>query len=125
MLAAHFLPPANAIKTKIDFSLLTGEWSKPGQCDRDRFVYSLKNKYSWIQKKNGAWKTMYKGIYVHRPKQNSIVIGDGPNMGGAVIDIYKLTQTYYKGEWNVSASEGLTIENPDDAKFSYVKCPKI
>ncbi|XWK88729.1 MAG: hypothetical protein U7127_01305 [Phormidium sp.] len=112
-----------ATMTKINQNLLIGEWSKPGQCNQSRFIYTRKGQYIWMQKKNGRWQSSYQGIYVTSPQNpNSIIIGDGPNMGGSVVDIRELTRNTLKGEWNVNASEGLTFDNPEDAKFSYVRC---
>jgi hypothetical protein len=115
---SQFSFPANAI----NFSLLMGEWSKPGQCNKERYIYSPNKKYLWMQKKGNIWKTIYKGIYVHKPKQKAVVIGEGPNTGGYTIDIRELSKTTYKGEWNISLSEGLSFDNPNDAKFIFVKC---
>ncbi|WP_193982715.1 hypothetical protein [[Phormidium] sp. LEGE 05292] len=112
-----------AAMTKFNQSLLIGEWSTPGKCNQTRFIYTRKGQYIWMQKKNGFWQTSYQGIYVTSPQNpNSIIIGDGPNMGGSVVDIRELTRSTLKGEWNVNASEGLTFDNPEDAKFSYVRC---
>lgn len=112
-----------AAMTKINQSLLIGEWSKPGQCNQSRFIYTRNGEYIWMQKKNGRWQTSYKGIYLASPQNpNSIIIGDGPNMGGSVVDIRELTRSTLKGEWNANASEGLTFDNPEDAKFSHVRC---
>jgi hypothetical protein len=118
-----FLLPqfANASKAKIDYALLVGEWSKPGQCDRQRFIYKQAgNKYIWAQKKNSKWKNVYQGIYVRNPERNSVIIGDGPNMGGETIDVYELTRSKYRGEWK--SSNELSFDNPEDAKFTYVRC---
>lgn len=112
-----------AAMTKINQSLLIGEWSQPGKCNQSRFIYTRNGQYIWMQKKNGGWQSSYRGIYVTSPQQpNSIIIGDGPNMGGSVVDIHELTRSSLKGEWNANASEGLTFDNPEDAKFSYVRC---
>jgi hypothetical protein len=118
ILTSHSSLPANAI----DFSLLIGEWSKPGQCNKERYIYSSNRKYTWAQKKGNIWRTTYKGIYVLRPEQKAVVIGDRLNTGGYTIDINELTQTTYKGEWNISLSEGLSFDNPNDAKFTFIKC---
>ncbi|WP_404783694.1 hypothetical protein [Altericista sp. CCNU0014] len=117
-----FLLPqfANAREAKIDYDLLAGEWSKPGQCDRQRFIYRQPgNKYIWAQKKNSQWKNVYQGIYVRYPERNTVVIGDGPNMGGETIGVYELTRLKYRGEWK---GNELSFDNPDDAKFTYVRC---
>lgn len=112
-----------AAMTKINQSLLIGEWSQPGKCNQSRFIYTRNGQYIWMQKKNGRWDTSYRGIYVTSPQQpNSIIISDGPNMGGSVVDIRELTRRTLKGEWNANASEGLTFDKPEDAKFSYVRC---
>lgn len=112
-----------ATMTKINQSLLIGEWSQPGKCDRSRFIYTRNGQYISMEKKKGRWQTLYRGIYVTSPQQpNSIIIGDAPNMGGYLVDINELTRNTLKGEWNVNASEGLTFDNPEDAKFSYVRC---
>jgi len=114
----QFSLPANGI----NFSPLTGEWSKSGQCNKERYIYFSNKKYVWIQKRGDIWKTIYRGIYVHKPGQKTVVIVDGPNTGGYIVDIYKLTQTTYKGEWKTSLSQGISFENPNDAKFTFVKC---
>ncbi|OKH39595.1 hypothetical protein NIES2119_04770 [[Phormidium ambiguum] IAM M-71] len=112
-----------AAMTKINQSLLIGEWSQPGKCNQSRFIYTRNGQYISMEKKKGRWQTLYRGIYLTSPQQpDSIIIGDGPNMGGYLVDINELTRNTLKGEWNVNASEGLTFDNPEDAKFSYVRC---
>ena len=114
----QFSLPANGIIS----SPLTGEWSKSGECNKERYIYTSNKKYIWMQKRGNIWKTIYKGIYVHKPGQKAVIIGDGPNTGGYIVDIYELTQTTYKGEWNAKLSEDLSFENQNDAKFTFVKC---
>ena len=75
-------------------------------------------------KKGNFWKTAYKGIYVHKPEWKAVVIADSPNRGGHTIDIHELSQTTFKGEWKASLGEVLSFDNPNDAKFTYVKCPR-
>jgi hypothetical protein len=106
----------------IRFSLLIGEWSESGRCGAERFIYTGNSKYIWMQKKGSIWKTSYRGIYVPKPELNSVVIADGPSMGGYVVNIYELNQTTYRGEWNTEVSDGLSFDNPEDAKFTYVRC---
>jgi hypothetical protein len=106
----------------IRFSLLLGEWSKSGQCSTERFIYTENSKYIWMQKKGSTWNISYRGIYVPKPELNSVFIADGPNMGGYVVNIYELNQTIYRGAWNTELSEGLSFDNPEDAKFTYVRC---
>lgn len=123
LLFLGFTQETLAAMTKINQNLLIGEWSQPGKCDRSRFIYTRNGQYISMEKKNGRWENLYRGIYVTSPQQpNSIIIGDGPNMGGYLVDIHELTRNTLKGEWNVNASEGLTFDNPEDAKFSYIRC---
>jgi hypothetical protein len=76
-----------------------------------------------MQKKGAAWKVSYRGIYVRDPKRGSVITADGPNMGGYVVDIYELSKKTFRGEWNTQLSDGLSFYNPEDAKFTYTRCP--
>jgi hypothetical protein len=123
LLLFSFTQTTLAAMTKINRNLLIGEWSEPGKCNQTRLIYTRNGQFINMEKKKGVWQTLYRGIYVTSPQQpNSIIIGDGPNMGGYLVDIHELTSRTLKGEWNDNASEGLTFDNPEDAKFSYVRC---
>ena len=108
----------------VNYNLLVGEWSKPGECERNRYIYTANGQYMWIEKNEQDWRSVYTGIYViDSQNPNSIVIAEGRDMGGDVITISELTPNTFKGEWNVSMSEELNFDHPEDAVFSYIKCP--
>jgi hypothetical protein len=113
---------ANAVTKKINYNLLVGEWSLVGRCSKERYIYTSNNKYVWMQKKGAAWKVSYQGIFMSNSSKNTVVIADGLNMGGNVIDIFELNKKTFRGKWNVEASDGLSFDNPEDAKFTYVRC---
>lgn len=107
----------------VDRNLLVGEWSKPGQCSKSRFIYTSDGRYMRIEKNGTNWRTIYNGIYVTSPgRTNAVVIAEGLNMGGEIIDIRELTPTTYKGEWQVPLSESISVSKPEDTSFSYVRC---
>ena len=102
---------------------LIGEWSKPGECNKTRFIYTADGRYIWLEKNGTIWRNLYNGIYVTSPTRlNSLVIAEGPNMGGEIIEIQELTRTTYKGEWKLQLSEDGNAENKQDVAFSYVRC---
>lgn len=103
---------------KINTALLVGEWSQSGKCNLERFIYTSDGKYIWRKKEARTWRNQYKGIYMFQDRK--VVVADGPNMGGAEINISSLTSKSFIGEW--VATEELTFENPEDAKINYVKC---
>lgn len=117
----------------VDPALLVGEWSAPGECDRSRYVFTQAGEYLWMRNLDSRWQTAYKGIYgpLSPEKINefgitspsAIYVGDQPNAGGYTVEILALNDQQYDGFWNVQLSEGLSFENPDDAYFSYERCP--
>ncbi|MEH2108465.1 hypothetical protein [Nostoc sp.] len=102
----------------INSALLIGEWSQAGKCNYERFIYTSNGKYIWRKKEGRRWKNQYQGIYVF--KNGILIVADGPNTGGAQINIYSLTRKSFIGTW--VATEELTFENPEDAKINYTKC---
>ncbi|MEM9908405.1 MAG: hypothetical protein AAF921_25615, partial [Cyanobacteria bacterium P01_D01_bin.44] len=117
----------------VDPALLVGEWSAPGECDHSRYVFTQAGEYLWMRNLDSSWETAYKGIYtpLSPDKINefgitspgAIYVGDQPNAGGYTVEILALNNQQYDGFWNVQLSEGLSFENPDDAYFSYERCP--
>lgn len=117
--------------------LLVGEWSEPDKCSNSRTVFTQNGQYFWVQKISGTWENSYEGIYVPMEREllselqagspevlNAVIVADGPNMGGAVMEVHDIAQDEFRGMWNVKWSEGLSFENPNDAFFSFVKCPE-
>ncbi|HEY9625788.1 MAG TPA: hypothetical protein V6C84_00665 [Coleofasciculaceae cyanobacterium] len=117
----------------VDYSLLVGEWAGSGLCDSSRYVFTQDERYLWIENKNGRWNTLYEGIYfplddrrlnrLSLKSPGAVIVADGPNMGGSMIEVHTLTQATYSGMWNVALSDGLSFDNPDNAFFAYVRCP--
>lgn len=123
LLLCQLLYSSNAASPSVNKSLLVGEWSNPGECQKTRFIYTADGEYLWVEKNGNEWHTVYNGIYIIKPEiPNAVVIAEGSNMGGDVIDIKELSPTSYKGEWNLEMSEGLNFDHPEDRAFSYVKC---
>ncbi len=119
----QLLNSSTAASPSVNKSLLVGEWSNSGECEKSRFIYTADGEYMWVEKDGDEWHTVYNGIYLIKPEiPNTVVIAEGPNMGGDVIDIKELNRTNYKGEWNLEMSEGLNFDHPEDRIFSYVRC---
>ncbi|MEO1400471.1 MAG: PPC domain-containing protein [Cyanobacteria bacterium J06635_1] len=118
---------------EVDPALLVGEWSAPGECDRSRYVFTQDGDYLWMRNLDSSWQTAYKGIYGPLSPEKitefgitspgAIYVGDHPNAGSYTIEILALNEQQYDGFWNVQLSEGLSFDNPDDAYFSYERCP--
>ncbi|MEO0455442.1 MAG: PPC domain-containing protein [Cyanobacteria bacterium P01_A01_bin.114] len=124
---------ASAESDTVDPALLLGEWSASGECDRTRYAFTPDGDYLWLQNLDGSWETAYKGVYgtlspakideLGITSSGAIYVADQPNAGGYTIEILALDDRRYEGFWNVQLSEGLSFENPDDAYFSYERCP--
>jgi hypothetical protein len=130
-LSAHALA-----QSKINYSLLVGEWGNAQTCSKERTVFTQNGRYMWMVSENGRWKTRYSGIYFAFPQSRlarlqrespvalgAVHVGDHPNAGGNTVEIHSLTSNRYSGKWNTSWSEGLSFENPKDAFFDFVRCP--
>jgi len=118
-------------------SLLVGEWSKPETCSINRTVFTQDGRYIWIEKKDGVWKNSFEGIYLPMEGEllsvlqrespealNAVIVAEGPSMGGSVAEVHEATQDALRGMWNVKWSEDLSFENPNDAFFSFSRCPE-
>lgn len=118
-----------------DYGQLIGEWAKAGDCDHARYIYTKDGQYQWLQRKSGNyWNTIFKGVYITISEndfkskgvkeQGAVVIAEGLNMGGSVVQIQTLNADSFKGYWDVNMSEGLSFDNPNDAFFEFVRCQK-
>jgi hypothetical protein len=118
---------ANAL---VDYSLLVGEWSEPGACNRTRYIYTLDNRYFLLKKKGGEWTTEYAGIYIpllnhqlaflEEGNTGAIRILDKPGTAGFIFTVRQLTPTIYKSElYSDSNGESESIGE----KYNWVKCP--
>jgi hypothetical protein len=130
-LSAHALA-----QSKINYSLLFGEWGNEQTCSKERRIFTRNGRYVWMVSENGRWKTRYSGIYSPFPQSKlaqlqreepialgAVYVGDHPNAGGSTMEIHSLTSNRYRGKWNTSWSEDLSFENPKDAFFDFVRCP--
>jgi hypothetical protein len=101
----------------IDFSLLIGEWSEQGKCNTTRYIFTQDERYQFIEKSQGKWKTLFNGIYVTK-SPNVVVIGETQDTGGDSLEISKLTQTTLTGVWIWII--GYEIEK---ISTSWIRCP--
>jgi hypothetical protein len=116
-----------------DYSLLVGEWSETGACGRSRYVFTQDGHYVWIKNQGGNWSTQYEGFYIPLDDNKlselglettgAVVVAPHPNAGGNLMEVHTLTETSYSGMWNAALSDGLSFDDPDDAFFSYIRCP--
>lgn len=127
---------ASPTKAESDYSLLVGEWSEAGQCDVSRTVFTEDGRYQWLESSGGEWNSQFSGVYVLMTGERlaslqsdspaaigGVVIAEGPNMGGDVIEIHSLSQSSFSGMWNEAFSPGLSFENPEDANIDLERCP--
>ena len=108
-----------ALAQTFDYSLLIGEWSQPGMCDTERYVYTNEGKYLRLEKpgENNLWQTTYEGVYVVKPEGDLVVIAEGMQEGGFGFLTQELTSTRYVSQ------ESIPGENEPGGTFEYEKCP--
>ena len=100
-----------------DYSLLIGEWSAPGMCDEERYVYTANGRYLLLEKAadDPTWQTVYEGVYVVKPELEAVVIAEGMNMGGFIFKTIKLNDTTYR---SLELEDPYTSREDDKSEIS-------
>jgi hypothetical protein len=117
----------------LNYGNLIGEWSNLGKCDSTRFVFMSDGKYTWLERDaTREWKRKFEGIFIPLDevklkenkilKNGAIVIAEGKDQGGYLLQIQLMSKTRLKGFWDTERSDGLSFDNPRDALFDYVPC---
>lgn len=117
----------------LDLNHLIGEWSRPKECVSTRYVFTQDGKYMWLKRTNNReWKTGYEGIFIALTKEqliqskihnnDAVVIAEGKDQGGHLVQIELVTKDRLKGYWDAERSDGLSFENPKDTRVDYVRC---
>jgi hypothetical protein len=125
--AAQALSAHALAQSKIDYSLLVGEWGNAQTCSKERTAFTQNGQYLWIESVNGRWETRFLGLYSLFPQSSlarlqrespralgAVHIEVRPNVRGHTMEIHSLTSNRYSGTWNSYSK---------DAFFDFVRCP--
>lgn len=85
-------------------SLVVGEWSEPGKCQSDRFVFTSNGYFRVISRKADRWTTSFNSTYTRIPGKKSLEIiseYDGQRFYDS-ININRLSRAELLGEWLIS-----------------------
>ncbi len=111
-------PTSTPAPSRMNRTLIVGEWSEPGKCEQTRYVYTANNRYMLMEKQGMSWKTLYKGIYTFN--QGYIQIAEGSNMGATTLVVKRLTSSTLQAEIPPTAEDN----NSKPELINYVKCPR-
>src|SRR5690606_26740466 len=113
----------------VNYDLLVGSWSEPGQCEVSLRLFTGDGRYVWLERpdEDAEWSLAYAGVYVPWSAEEAraagvrgaIVIAEGLDMGGFVLVLKSLSE----GSLTLSerGSEGETGGAGETT--TWVRCP--
>jgi hypothetical protein len=113
----------------VNYDLLVGSWSEPGQCEVSLRLLTGDGRYVWLERpyEDAEWSLAYAGVYVPWSAEEAraagvrgaIVIAEGLDMGGFVFEVNALSETsvrlIYRGNEETSEKDG--------EPRTWVRCP--
>ncbi|MBD2744879.1 hypothetical protein [Coleofasciculus sp. FACHB-1120] len=103
LLLTSFTPGANA-ETQINYKLLVGEWSPPGQCNHSRMVYTADGYVQGLWNSNNQWSKMFSTPGTYKPIPQGFIIYNADGAEFRRIYIKKLTTStlHFNGSNNTA-----------------------